>query len=124
MKESSAKLIELENIIKQDDDVFPYDDIFELLRKYNISDDDFTSKLDLFDSTIRGYCSWGLEALNWTNLEARKVKEDIRLSFFEKYPEFEFLREEINSKNFPNLLNDLQKTENLRLSLVSILKNY
>src|SRR5688572_25762057 len=51
---------------------FPYDDIRELFRKAGNAYEGFIPDLDLYFSTIVGYCSWGKRILNWNTSSGKK----------------------------------------------------
>jgi len=47
--------------------------------------------LDLYFSTLAGYCSWGKRLLTWDDEKVREAKAYATQGFFEKHPEYRSL---------------------------------
>ena len=82
---------------------------------------DFIPELDLYDSTIAGYGSWGKKIFRWDEQRIKKCSEDIRLGFFEIHPEYLRFANEIDSERTPKLYARLRNLDRMRTVLTQLI---
>ncbi len=97
---------------------FPYEDIRAAVHKAGTSDDGLIPSLDLYFSTIAGYCSWGKQILNWDSEKRKAAFAYASRSFFDRHPEYESLRQFIGPSE---LSNQLENIEEMRSTLLHVL---
>ncbi len=97
---------------------FPYDDIRELFRKAGNAYEGFIPDLDLYFSTIAGYCSWGKRILNWKAEQRQKALAYASQSFFDRHAEYKPLLPFIEESE---LRTQLDLTDEMRTTLVRLL---
>jgi hypothetical protein len=109
---------------RQVDHPFPYEDCRRVLQRVR-SDSSrmLIPDLDLYMSTVYGWAQGARRLLRSTHEKLAAAREDLRPSFFEKYPEYEPLRPEIESGSVKRLQGRLQHCDTLRASLLELLSS-
>jgi|SRR5688572_8584077 len=97
---------------------FPYDDIRELFRKAGNAYEGFIPDLDLYFSTIVGYCSWGKRILNWNTEQRQKAFAYTSQGFFDRHPEYRSLLPFIEDSD---LRRRLDRVDEMRTTLLRLL---
>ncbi|MGI8885080.1 MAG: hypothetical protein ACR2IA_12635 [Pyrinomonadaceae bacterium] len=97
---------------------FPHSDCRKILSE---KDRDFIPCLDIYFSDIAGYCSWGKKILLWSYKEIAEAKNKLQNSFFQRFPAYSEVSLKINSKNTPQLYNQILIYDLMRLTLIDIL---
>lgn len=100
---------------------FPYAGCGKILRETGQRYDGLIPDLDLYLSSIAGYCSWGHGILKWPKEKIEETKERLSRSFFEIYPQYKPLMPMITESATPDLYTDLALHEKMRLKLLDIL---
>jgi hypothetical protein len=100
---------------------FPYDDCRFVLGQGAEHADALIPTLDLYFSTIAGYASSARRIAHWSADRVVTAKADLANSFFENHPEYELLLRYIDRGSIPDLVEDLESYEILRLKLVKLL---
>lgn len=97
---------------------FPYDDIRNLFRKAGTSYEGLVPDLDLYFSSIAGYCSWGKRILNWDTERRQKALTYASRSFFDRHPEYKSLMPFIEQSELSKQLDNI---EEMRTTLLRVL---
>ena len=97
---------------------FPYDEVRKLLREHGTSSDELIPDLDLYFSTLAGYCSWGKRLLMWDDEKVQEARAYVALGFFDRHPEYEWLGPLIRRSN---LIKQLGTYDELRKGLFTLL---
>ena len=97
---------------------FPYEAVRTAVRKAGTSYDGLIPSLDLYFSTIVGYCSWGKQMLNWDSEKRKAAFTYASRSFFDRHPEYESLRPFIGDSD---LSTRLENIEEMRITLLHVL---
>ncbi len=124
MSSESVKEIirELQSIYREASGVrFPYEGSRHLLREVGGSYEGLIPDLDVYFSTIAGYCSWGERILKWSQEKILEAQNRIAASFFEKHPQYKPLEVAITESNTPDLFAQMALHEKMRKSLLELL---
>lgn len=97
---------------------FPYKEVRKLLRKAGTKSDRLIPDLDLYFSTLAGYCSWGRRLLIWDDKKVQEAKVYVERGFYDRHPEYRSLRSFINESE---LNHQLEAYEEMRRDLLSLL---
>lgn len=97
---------------------FPYYEVRKLLRKAGTSCDELIPDLDLYFSTLAGYCSWGRRLLMWDDEKVQEAKAFVTQGFFDRYPEYGWLEPFIRQSD---LIKQLGTYEEMRKGLFTLL---
>jgi hypothetical protein len=97
---------------------FPYEKIRKLLQKAGISSGNLVPDLDLYFSTLAGYCSWGKRLLSWDDEKVATAKAYAIQGFFERHPEYGSLLPFIYQSD---LNQELDIYEEMRTALLALL---
>lgn len=103
---------------QRDQGPFPYEDIRKLVQKAGTHHEGLIPDLDLYFSTIVGYCSWGKRILNWDADKRHRALTYAKRGFFERHPEYKSLLPLIRESNLSKQLDD---TEEMRTALLQLL---
>lgn len=98
---------------------FPYEGLRQLLGEAEATYDGLIPDLDMYFSTIAGYCSWGSRLLKWDNEKVDQVIANLESGFFEKHPRYKPLESIITQ---PDLVAKLNIYETMRVELRHLLK--
>lgn len=107
---------------REDKGPFPYDDIRWLMTRAPISEE-FIPDLDYYYSNVIGYVSWGPKILNWSPEKISQVTTYLSAGFFEKHPQYSSLHNWITEAEAPRLYRLLERTEFMRITLLSLLEH-
>jgi hypothetical protein len=99
---------------------FPYADCRKLYSIAPDTSDGLIPDLDLYVSDLAGYCGRGHRIIRMSAEEFLNMKKAASRSFFEKHPEYLPLREFISEEDTPDLFHDLNRSEEMRASLLKI----
>ena len=100
---------------------FPSVDCKKAADLVGISYRDLKPDLDLYFSEIAGYCSWGRRIQKWPPSKMADVRRKLKLSFFERYPQYLCLANAITEAELPDLFRVVALHEDMRMSLAEIL---
>ena len=103
---------------KSSESAFPYQKVRELLQKAGISSSNLVPDLDLYFSTLAGYCSWGKRLLTWDDETVKTAKAYATQGFFERHPEYGSLLPFIDQSD---LNQELNIHEEMRTALLALL---
>lgn len=98
---------------------FPYGDIRRVRQKAGASYDGLIPDLDLYFSTIAGYCSWGKRILGWDTEKRHEALTYASRGFFDRHPEYKSLLPFIKEES--ELNKQLDNIEQMRTALVRLL---
>lgn len=123
MKDSTLNSLadELGRLYKEDVRSFPYEDVRVLRQQARKRWLDLVPDLDLYFSTIAGYCTWGHRILDWPQDKVQEAHAFLRQTFFERHPEYLPLEARINTDDTPALHADLVLHEKMRQTLLTLL---
>jgi hypothetical protein len=113
-------IIELSNLYEESHGPFPYSDCRKLIGKEVKRYEDLTADLNMYFSTIAGYCSWGKRILKWSNDQVKEAEARLEKTFFEKYPQYGALKHLITEANTPDLYKEMTVYESMRALLLSV----
>ena len=99
---------------------FPYDGIRNLLRQAAGDYESLIPDLDMYFSTIAGYCSWGEKILKWPQEKILEAQNRIAVSFFTKHPQYKPLEVAITESDTPDLFALMASHEKMRRSLLQL----
>lgn len=97
---------------------FPYDSIRELVQQAGTSYNTLTPDLDLYFSTIAGYCSWGKGLLRWDDAKVEQAKAYASLGFFDRHQNYKPL---VPLMRESDLTKELDIYERMRTTLLVLL---
>lgn len=100
---------------------FPYDGSRHLLQEVGGSYEDLIPDLDMYFSTIAGYCSWGERILKWPPEKIVEAQNRIAVSFFEKHPQYKPFEVAITESETPDLFAQMASYERMRTRLLELL---
>jgi hypothetical protein len=100
---------------------FPYEGSRNLLREGGGSYEGLIPDLDVYFSTIAGYCSWGEKILKWPQEKIVEAQNRIAASFFEKHPQYKPLEVAITETKTPDLFAQMVSHEKMRTRLLELL---
>jgi hypothetical protein len=113
---------ELKNLYVEDCRTpFPYAGARRLLQEAGGGYEDLIPDLDLYFSTIAGYCSWGKTILNWPRAKVDEARKRVSDSFFNRHPKYKALEKVINESVAPDLYAELRLHEEMRAKLLELL---
>jgi len=75
---------------------------------------------DLWLSDVSGFASHGKHLLRLTPEQVSAARGLMSLSFFDKHPEYAWLRRHVNERNTPDLFGCLTLAEHIRVELVGL----
>lgn len=117
--ESMAR--EITELFESDISAFPSEDCRWLKSEFEANLDDLYTDLTMWFMTVAGYSSWGKQLLSWSEDKVRQVRDVIRFSFFDEYPQYKWLEIHITKANTPDLYEEFQLYEQLRNKLRTLL---
>lgn len=100
---------------------FPYADCYKVQREYPKITAALIPDLDAFFSFIAGYSSSATRMCKRPIDELKAAKRKLESSFFELYPVYRPIAEQIMSGNLPNLQESLRAADELRRYLLMLL---
>jgi hypothetical protein len=103
---------------RSSESAFPYEKVRNLLQKAGVSSTSLIPDLDLYFSTLAGYCSWGKRLLTWDDEKVKKAKAYTTQGFFERHPEYSSLLPLIEKSD---LYHELEIYEEMRTALLALL---
>lgn len=101
---------------------FPYQDCYQLQRKFPTLRGHFIPDLDTYLSFVAGYASSATSLKNRSREELKPAIPRLRQSFFESYPRYLPFADEIDEESAPDLFEQLRCTDRARRSLVKIIE--
>jgi hypothetical protein len=99
---------------------FPYEGSRNLLRQAAGNYEGLVPDLDMYFSTIAGYCSWGEKILNWPQEKILEAQNRIAVTFFAKHPQYKPLEAAITESDTPDLFAVMASHEKMRRSLLEL----
>lgn len=103
---------------KSSESAFPYQKVRQVLQKAGISYGRLVPDLDLYFSTLAGYCSWGKRLLTWDDEKVKTAKAYAAQGFFDRHPEYGSL---IPFIDLSDLNHELDTYEEMRTALLALL---
>lgn len=103
---------------------FPYEDSRTLLREAGGQYDGLIPDLDVFFSTIAGYCSWQERVLKWSEEQVREAEVRLANSFFERFPRYGPLERLITESDTPTLHAHIATYEKIRACLLELFREH
>ena len=100
---------------------FPREDCRKVFGANGDRELDFVGDLNSYDMTITGPISWGAKILDWPNEKIGTLLRYANKSFFEAFSEYAYLQPLITKTNTPDLYNDMELHERIRLVLIELL---
>jgi hypothetical protein len=102
---------------------FPYDDCRFLIQEFEQITTDLIPDLDLWMSKIAGYASRGRRLMRLSTSELREIRDAISLRFMDEHLRYSTIALfELNSKRTPELAEDLDNYERMRLALREVIE--
>lgn len=101
---------------------FPYQDCYQLQRKFPVLRDDFIPDLDSYFSFVAGYASSATTLDSRSREELERAIPRLGRSFFESYPQYAPFAAQISKESTPDLFEQLRRTNRSRKSLVKIMR--
>lgn len=99
---------------------FPYAGIRKIVQKAEGAYDTLIPDLDLYFSTIAGYCSWGQGVLSWDDRKVEEAKRYASQSFFDRHREYKSLLPLITEAD---LIHQLEIYEKMRVTLLELMSS-
>lgn len=106
------------------DGPFPYEDCREIAKLLGRSTEDLIPELDWYFSNIAGYSSSATRLRNRSPEELRDAARILSKDFFQYFPEEEAYRGLIDPVQTPRLHKRLIASEELRVRLLELLREY
>jgi len=100
---------------------FPYSDCRFLSQGTEEITADLITDLDLWMSKIAGYASRGRRLMKLSATELRQIRDAISLTFLDEHPQYRKLALWLNPKDTPELTEDLDNLEKMRLALCDVI---
>lgn len=129
-KEAEALALNLEKMFDAHIRPFPYDDIWHIQKTLTSRKKatrraiakGFVADLDMYLFDIAGCSSWGRKALTWDGETRRLFARLMSREFFEQHPEYLLVRRWITDTNTPELFRDFALHEEMRVSVLALLR--
>jgi len=116
-----VKVKEIQRLYAEDlSSPFPYQDCRRMQDSFE-ADEDFAAQLNLYFSTVAGFCSWGKRILHWNETKRKEAADLLAKSFFEDLPQYQKLEKHINKIETPELYNEIERHETMRRTLLDII---
>jgi len=110
----------LEQLYKEAHHPFPYGDCRKILRDNpDMRFSGLIPDLDVYFSLIVGRASYGKRILRWPKEQIEQIQTELRRSFFDQFPVYLPLREQMTSS--PDLGRDLAAVDTMRDLLLKLL---
>ncbi len=116
-----AKLEEIRGWELEAEGPFPYPDCRFLSQGTEETATDLITDLDLWMSKIAGYASRGRRLMKLPAIALRQMRDAISLTFLEEHPQYRKLALWLNPENTPELTEDLDNLERMRLTLCEVI---
>lgn len=120
-KATNESISEIAQLCKECVKSFPYTDCRTLLSKGESRYEDFIPHLDLYFSSIAGYCSWGNGVFKWSHDRLQEAREKLGETFFDKHPQYKPFESMITVTDTPDLYTALLLHERIRRTLLILL---
>lgn len=121
VEEHAAEIAEAYKPIEEEP--FPYDDCWTLLRTVNDAAVEFLAPdLDLYFSNVASHAIGVDRVIRWPASRAAESRKTLARSFFEIHPKYERLRPFITSEATPKLHRHIETTERVRRLLLDLLE--
>ncbi len=105
---------------------FPYEDIRNIRSSLTDAErkrvEDINPDLDSYLSLIAGFASSATRIANRRTDQLKRALPFLNKSFFETFPDYEFLRDRITEKDAPGLYSQLEAAELLRIELAKLIR--
>ena len=108
---------------KSSESAFPYQKVRRLLQEAGISSHSLVPDLDLYFSTLAGYCSWGKRLLTWDDEKVEKAKAYATVGFFDRHPEYNSLVPFIDQSDLHKELDIYEEMRTVLLALLILLQH-
>ena len=102
---------------------FPYEDLRRLVRKAGTNCAGLGADLDLYFSTIVGYCSWGKQILNWGFEKQQEALRYVSHSFVDRHPEYKSVLSLIEESELSKQLDNIEQMRITLWHLLTLLDN-
>ena len=102
---------------------FPYEDLRKLVRKAGTNFAGLGADLDLYFSTIVGYCSWGKQILNWSHEKRQEALRYVSCSFVDRHPEYKSVLSLIEESKLSKQLDNIEEMRTTLWHVLTLLDN-